>query len=79
MRTAIIAATLSFVLLTTGCGSTESAQDPGGTEMSTTTLPVGAQAPAFDAHAHDGSRQNLAELQGKNVVLFFYPKDDTPG
>ena len=39
----------------------------------------GDQAPAFDLEADDGTRVSLESLRGRNVVLFFYPKDDTPG
>jgi peroxiredoxin Q/BCP len=42
-------------------------------------LPVGAPAPNFTAAAHDGQKVELAKLKGKEVVLYFYPKDDTPG
>jgi peroxiredoxin Q/BCP len=42
-------------------------------------LPVGSPAPEFTAVAHDGKKVDLAKLKGKNVVLYFYPKDDTPG
>lgn len=40
---------------------------------------AGDKAPDFDLEADDGSRVSLGDLRGKNVVLFFYPKDDTPG
>ncbi len=36
-------------------------------------------APLFALPASDGSEISLADLKGKNVVLYFYPKDDTPG
>ena len=36
-------------------------------------------APAFTAPANGGGKLSLADFMGKNVVLFFYPKDDTPG
>ena len=39
----------------------------------------GARAPAFTLPAHDGSKITLSGLKGKPVVLYFYPKDDTPG
>lgn len=39
----------------------------------------GAKAPAFALDADDGSRIKLADLKGSPVVLYFYPKDDTPG
>jgi peroxiredoxin Q/BCP len=36
-------------------------------------------APDFDLEADDGTRVSLESLRGRNAVLFFYPKDDTPG
>ncbi|WP_339828484.1 thioredoxin-dependent thiol peroxidase [uncultured Parvibaculum sp.] len=39
----------------------------------------GAKAPAFKLPADDGSSVTLKSLAGKKVVLYFYPKDDTPG
>lgn len=36
-------------------------------------------APDFDLAADDGSRVRLSELRGRKVILYFYPKDDTPG
>jgi len=39
----------------------------------------GAKAPDFTLPAHDGSRLKLSSLRGAPVVLYFYPKDDTPG
>ncbi len=39
----------------------------------------GDPAPDFALQADDGSTVTLASLQGKNVVLFFYPKDNTSG
>lgn len=43
-----------------------------------TELVAGDRAPDFDLPTDTG-RVSLAELKGKTVVLFFYPKDDTPG
>jgi peroxiredoxin Q/BCP len=40
---------------------------------------AGAKAPAFKLAADDGSVLSLSDFAGKNVVLFFYPKDNTPG
>jgi peroxiredoxin Q/BCP len=40
---------------------------------------VGQRAPAFTLAAHDGSRIRLADLKGRPIVLYFYPRDDTPG
>ena len=44
------------------------------------TLPkVGAAAPAFSAEDDAGATVKLSDQKGSWVVLFFYPKDDTPG
>ena len=43
------------------------------------TLDVGASAPEFTLPADNAGQCSLADLRGKNVVLYFYPKDDTPG
>lgn len=40
---------------------------------------VGDVAPAFRATATDGSTIRLGDFAGKSVILYFYPKDDTPG
>jgi thioredoxin-dependent peroxiredoxin len=42
-------------------------------------LSEGEVAPAFSAATNGGGSVTLAELKGKNVILYFYPKDDTPG
>jgi thioredoxin-dependent peroxiredoxin len=39
----------------------------------------GQRAPAFTLTADDGSKVRLADLRGRPVVLYFYPRDDTPG
>ena len=39
----------------------------------------GEQAPDFRLPADDGKTYALRDLRGKKVVLYFYPKDDTPG
>ncbi|HKV08437.1 MAG TPA: thioredoxin-dependent thiol peroxidase [Thermoanaerobaculia bacterium] len=39
----------------------------------------GQTAPDFMLPADDGGKVKLSELRGKPVVLYFYPKDDTPG
>ncbi len=38
-----------------------------------------AKAPAFSLKATDGTTVKLSDFKGKTVVLYFYPKDDTPG
>jgi len=42
-------------------------------------LEIGQAAPLFDLSSDEGSEIALKDLKGKNVVLYFYPKDDTPG
>ncbi len=42
-------------------------------------LEPGQQAPDFEAVDHQGNRVRLSDLRGKKVVLWFYPKADTPG
>jgi peroxiredoxin Q/BCP len=42
-------------------------------------LTVGAQAPAFSLPDQSGKMISLADFAGHTVILYFYPKDDTPG
>ena len=42
-------------------------------------LKAGDIAPEFSAATNGGGKVSLADLRGKNVVLYFYPRDDTPG
>ena len=39
----------------------------------------GEAAPDFKAQSTDGKEVSLKDFRGKNVILYFYPKDDTPG
>src|SRR5690242_1385529 len=39
----------------------------------------GKPAPDFELSTDNGARVKLSSLRGKPVVLYFYPKDDTPG
>ncbi|ANP44718.1 thioredoxin-dependent thiol peroxidase [Candidatus Viadribacter manganicus] len=43
------------------------------------TLKPGDPAPPFDLPTAGGGHVSLASLKGKRVILYFYPKDDTPG
>jgi len=43
------------------------------------TLKEGDQAPGFSAKDQNGKTISLSDFKGKNVILYFYPKDDTPG
>jgi thioredoxin-dependent peroxiredoxin len=42
-------------------------------------LNTGDVAPDFTLPSHDGKTVKLSELKGKTVVIWFYPKADTPG
>lgn len=42
-------------------------------------LEVGADAPAFSINDHTGKPVSLGDFAGRSVVLWFYPKADTPG
>ena len=46
---------------------------------STKQLKIGQKAPAFSLPNQDGKIMRLADFKGRKVVLYFYPKDDTPG
>ena len=43
------------------------------------TLKEKSKAPAFELNDQDGKSHALADYRGKKVILYFYPKDDTPG
>jgi peroxiredoxin Q/BCP len=65
-----------------GCAKKEtSAAGPSalGPAAKTDLIAVGAPAPPIEAVAHTGERISLSALKGKPVVVYFYPKDDTPG
>ena len=40
---------------------------------------VGDEAPGFTVRDHTGATRSLSDYRGKTVVLWFYPKADTPG
>ena len=43
------------------------------------SLVEGKAAPAFSLKDADGNQVSLKDLRGKNVIVYFYPRDDTPG
>lgn len=43
------------------------------------SLQIGSQAPAFELTDQNNQLLRLSDMLGKNVILYFYPKDDTPG
>lgn len=71
-----------LLLLLAACGrseSPESAPQQPSAEGTTSLARAGSPAPDFEVTAHSGETVQLSRLRGKNVVLYFYPKDDTPG
>ncbi len=58
---------------------TSAAQPAPGAAAAEQLLPIGAPLPNISATAQTGERVELASLKGKKVVVYFYPKDDTPG
>ncbi len=47
--------------------------------MKNTVLKEGDKAPDFTAKDQNGKTVSLSDFSGKNLILYFYPKDDTPG
>ena len=43
------------------------------------SLSIGDKAPEFEVNDQDGNLVKLTDYKGKKVVLYFYPKDNTPG
>ncbi|HSQ59738.1 MAG TPA: thioredoxin-dependent thiol peroxidase [Acidobacteriota bacterium] len=52
---------------------------PGSPDWPGESLTVGMEAPEFSLPASTGGRITLSQFRGRRVVLYFYPKDDTPG
>jgi thioredoxin-dependent peroxiredoxin len=52
---------------------------PGGPDWPGENLTVGMPAPDFELPSTLGRKVTLQEFRGKRVILYFYPKDDTPG
>jgi peroxiredoxin Q/BCP len=55
------------------------ASAPQAAELHGGLLKIGSKVPDITADAHDGQRVSLRALNGKPLVVYFYPKDDTPG
>lgn len=52
---------------------------PAKAKSGTGGLQAGSNAPAFSLPGDDGKTHSLAQHKGKAVVVYFYPRDDTPG
>jgi peroxiredoxin Q/BCP len=52
---------------------------PDATTAMATPLAVGTPAPAFDLPATGGRQIKLSDYRGRNLIVVFYPKDQTPG
>lgn len=71
---------LCALLSATGCSrSGSSLGAPSAAASTPAPLAVGSPAPEVTFAVHTGERVSLASLRGKPVVVYFYPKDDTPG
>jgi peroxiredoxin Q/BCP len=59
--------------------STSTSASASAATSSPTQVTLGSPPPDFTASASDGTSVHLAALKGKPVVVYFYPKDETPG
>ena len=75
MRLVALVAVLSLGFL----GCTRGPNDSSIAAHADAPVDVGAPAPTLKAVAHNGTTVDLSELRGKSVVVYFYPKDETPG
>jgi len=57
----------------------EKGQDPMFGKKKDGLLAVGSPAPAFSVLDHEGNTVQLSDFAGRRVLLWFYPKADTPG
>lgn len=53
--------------------------DSGNFSGGSAMVKEGDRAPAFEAETDEGKRVALSDFRGKTVVLYFFPKADTPG
>jgi thioredoxin-dependent peroxiredoxin len=60
-------------------GSVAAVPASAASEPEAKLLEVGAPAPAIESVAHNGQTVKLADLRGRPIVVYFYPKDDTKG
>lgn len=83
LSSAIVILAASSVTL--GCDNPSSSapaaasQSPSASAAEAAPLRVGDAAPDVSMKLHDGTTVALSSLKGKQVLVYFYPKDDTPG
>src|SRR5690349_15285332 len=70
---AVLTACVSLTLAAAGCGP--GARPDGGTGL----LAVGAAAPDVTGTDADGKTVHLSDTRGHAAIVYFYPKDETPG
>ena len=74
-----IATLLPMLGLCLGLGSVSCGSSPKRPDGGAGLLPIGATAPDVTAYDADDKPTKLSELRGHPVVVYFYPKDGTPG
>ena len=75
----IIATFLCSAILI-GCGGkSDQTNDNNSEKMEIQELTIGSKAPDFTLADQNGDMHTLSNYKGKNIVLYFYPKDDTGG
>ncbi len=88
MRKVSVLAVVCLCLdLTLGCSKEPPRAEPGATASSSTVtaapatgeVTVGKPPPDFITKDHEGAELKLSALKGTPVVVYFYPKDETPG
>jgi peroxiredoxin Q/BCP len=74
---------VALILVVTGCKQADPTPASGSPSSAPAAhaglLAVGDPAPAIEGTAHNGQAVSMKQLAGKPVVVYFYPKDDTPG
>ena len=79
MRTMMITGFIMMFLITPLSRAQSNLNQSIGKEDPKMLLKNGDQAPDFSLQDMNGVRHRLSDYEGKWVVLYFYPKDDTPG
>lgn len=80
LTTKTLALLMLTALLSVACSETaEKGQDPMFGKKKAGLLAVGSKAPGFAVPDHEGNIVKLSDMAGKRVLLWFYPKADTPG